>query len=292
MKYIKNPIIETLFNLNLIKKKNLIKLSNNTRDKKIKVFQDKISKIIFLEKFFIGNNYSKIAMKDFSKIKVKGHNLKIRLLRNDNITRRYNDFKKYFKNKNILDFGAGWGGFLSKIKNKKSITAFELRPECINYLKKINIKVVNKFKDLKDNHYEFVSLFHVFEHIPDQISTLKKIYSKMKKGGKLILEVPHANDLLIKTDIKQFKDFIFWSQHLILHTEKSLYKFLKLSKFKKVKFICVQRYNFSNHIKWIIEKKPSGHEGYLKINKTMNKEYENFLVKNKLTDTIIAVATK
>ena len=114
----------------------------------------------------------------------------------------------------------------------------------------------------------------------------------MKKGGKLILEVPHANDLLIKTDIKQFKDFIFWSQHLILHTEKSLYKFLKLSKFKKVKFICVQRYNFSNHIKWIIEKKPSGHEGYLKINKTMNKEYENFLVKNKLTDTIIAVATK
>ena len=33
-------------------------------------------------------------------------------------------------------------------------------------------------------------------------------------------------------------------------------------------------------------------EGYLKINKTMNKEYETFFVKNKLTDTIIAVATK
>ena len=66
-------------------------------------------------------------------------------------------------------------------------------------------------------------MFHVLEHIPYQIDTLKILKSKLKKGGKIIIEVPHAEDFLIlQEELKEFKNFTFWSEHLILHTYKSL----------------------------------------------------------------------
>ena len=116
----------------------------------------------------------------------------------------------------------GW--FFIKYKKRKSLTAFELRSECLSYLKK-KIICTNSLDDLKDNYYEFVSLFHVYEHIPNQIEILNQIYSKMKKKGKIVIEVPHANEILLKANIENYKNFIFWSQHLVLHTQKSLKKF-------------------------------------------------------------------
>lgn len=114
----------------------------------------------------------------------------------------------------------------------------------------------------------------------------------MKKKGKIVIEVPHANEILLKANIENYKNFIFWSQHLVLHTQKSLKKFLEKSKFKNIKFQYFQRYNIENHLKWIIEGKPSGHEGFLDVNYKLKEEYKNFLIRNKLTDTIIAIATK
>ena len=46
----KNPIFEELKNLKLISKQNLIIVNKKTRDKKINVFKDTKTKIIYLEK--------------------------------------------------------------------------------------------------------------------------------------------------------------------------------------------------------------------------------------------------
>ena len=53
----KNPIYDELIKLKLIKKLNLITLSNKTRDKKIRVMKDLKTKIIFLEKYITSNEY-------------------------------------------------------------------------------------------------------------------------------------------------------------------------------------------------------------------------------------------
>ena len=53
----KNPIYDELIKLKLIKKLNLITLSNKTRSKKIKVIKDLKTKIIFLEKYIATNEY-------------------------------------------------------------------------------------------------------------------------------------------------------------------------------------------------------------------------------------------
>ena len=112
---------------------------------------------------------------------------------------------------------------------------------------------------------------------------------------KIIIEVPHAEDFLILQDeLKEFKDFTFWSEHLILHTHKSLKKVLTESGFKKIKINFSQRYNMCNHFRMVYKKeKPGGHVFFKKyFNKKLNSSYIENLVKLKQTDTLIATAEK
>ena len=78
------------------------------------------------------------------------------------------------KNKDILDFGCGWGGFLRNLKNYKSLNGVELRKENINFIKnnikKINIS--NKINSFEKN-FDIITMFHVLEHIPSKLKLLK-----------------------------------------------------------------------------------------------------------------------
>ena len=139
-----------LTRLKLISKLNLITLKNETRDKKIKVIKDLKTKIIFLEKYITSNEYYSLLSygdddrklsyradakkaSDKSKSKVKevlnknlsgkeykaniktfSGNIRSPIIEDD--YRRAVQFEKNLKNKDILDFGCGWGGFLRNIK--------------------------------------------------------------------------------------------------------------------------------------------------------------------------------
>ena len=300
----KNPIFDELIKLKLISKLNLITLSNRTRDKKIKVIKDLKTKIIFLEKYITTNEYYsllkyndddiKVSDKSVTKItnvKTSSGNIKIPLIEDD--YRRAVQFKKSLINKDILDFGCGWGGFLSNVKSYKSLNGVELRRECINYIRK-KIKKINISDNLNsfDKKFDIITMFHVLEHVPYQIKTLKLLKSKLKNKGKIIIEVPHAEDFLIlHEELKEFKNFIFWSEHLILHTYKSLKSILLKAGFKSVNIQYYQRYNFSNHLGWFLKRKPGGHNFYKEIiSDSLNSSYCENLKKLGQTDTLIAIA--
>ena len=302
---ISNPIYKELKKLNLIHDSRLVNLNNKTRDKNIKVIKDLKTKIIFLEKYITSTKYySSLKYKDndrktsdttkrkIANVKTLFGNIKIPIIGDD--FRRASQFEKNIKNKNILDFGCGWGGFLRNIKNYKSLSGVELRQECLNYVKnnfkKLNISDnVNSFK----HKFDIITMFHVLEHIPYQIETLKVLKSKLKKNGKIIIEVPHAEDFLILQDeLKEFKNFTFWSEHLILHTYKSLKTVLSKSGFKNIKIQYYQRYNFSNHLGWFLKRKPGGHVFNKNIvGDKFNYEYSENLKKFRKTDTLIALAS-
>ena len=300
----KNPIFDELIKLKLISKKNLITLSNRTRDKKIKVIKDLKTKIIFLEKYITDSDYySVLKYKDEDRkyvnklkrkirnIKTLTGNIKTPMIEDDH--RRASQFDKLLKNKDILDFGCGWGGFLRNVKNYKSLSGVELRNECSNYIRK-NIKKINISDNINsfDKKFDIITMFHVLEHIPYQIKTLKLLKSKLKNKGKIIIEVPHAEDFLIlQEELKEFKNFTFWSEHLILHTYKSLKSILMKAGFKSVNIQYYQRYNFSNHLGWFLKRKPGGHDFYKEIiSDSLNSSYCENLKKLGQTDTLIAVA--
>jgi 2-polyprenyl-3-methyl-5-hydroxy-6-metoxy-1,4-benzoquinol methylase len=294
---ITNPVFFDLINLKLTKRRNLIKLNEKTRDADINVFKDTKTKIIFLEKAIrkksyyknidYGNKRSKQKFFSTTRTKLK----KFVTEKIDDDDRRYKQYKNLFKNKSILDFGCGTGDFLAKIKNAKLLNGVELRKNCIKKIMRNypNIKVYDDIKNINQK-FDFITMFHVLEHIEYQIQTLKKLKFYLKNKGKLIIEVPHANDFLLNIELlKDFRKFTFWSEHLVLHTEKSLKVFLKKAGFKKINISYFQRYPLSNHLFWIINKKPGGHI-YFKnlISKKLNNYYIDYLKESKHADTLIA----
>ena len=97
--------------------------------------------------------------------------------------------------------------------------------------------------------------------------------------------------MLLQDELKEFKNFTFWSEHLILHTYKSLKTILIKSGFKNINIQYYQRYNFSNHLGWFLRKKPGGHNFFKEIvSKDLNHSYSENLKKLHQTDTLVAIA--
>ena len=289
-----NPIYRELLKLKLINNKNLINIFPRTRDKRILVFKDCKTNIILLEKcvtsldYYSNDKYESSKKGNFRRILNSSPGL-------EDDKRRALKFNRFCKNKDVLDFGCGWGNFLTRLKSAKSLNGVELRTECVKEINK-NKKFINVKKNINDFNKKFdvVTLFHVLEHIPYQVKTLKLINKKIKKNGKIIVEVPHANDFLLELDeLKEFKNFSFWSEHLILHTYLSLKKVLRQAGFKNIKVSYYQRYKFDNHLGWFIKRKPGGHKFFKNlISDELNLSYAKNLTDLKKTDTLIAEAFK
>ena len=196
------------------------------------------------------------------------------------------------KNKSILDFGCGKGRFIKMCQNiSKQSYALEVNDDYVNELKK-ELTIKKNLKDFNKTKFDIITIFHVLEHLPNQIEVIKSLLQKLKKNGKLIIEVPSAHDFLFKVKgLDSFKNFTMWSEHLILHTSESLKKFCENAGAKKIKIEYFQRYNFSNHYGWIIDNLPGGHEKH-NFSSIINREYQRHLVKKKESDTLIAVLQK
>lgn len=276
----------TLLELGLIDVENIVVISDKTRDNNnLKVYQDKNTKIIFIDDYYVGNDEYKTG--DY-RTKINGGNYEDYL----DSQRRWDNFKQFAIGKSIIDFGCGNGSFLMLSKQfTRSSIGVEMQDDYREILNHVNIKC---YSDLSLVHrtVETVFLFHVLEHLPDPINTLKQIHSKLSDGGKIIIEVPHAKDYLM--DNEKFLNFTLWSQHLILHTRESLEVFLKSAGFKNIIIKGVQRYGLSNHLQWLKYGISGGHVANLSIfeSKELKDSYTKALESIDATDTLIVVATK
>jgi 2-polyprenyl-3-methyl-5-hydroxy-6-metoxy-1,4-benzoquinol methylase len=289
---ITNPIYNEFLELGLIKKNQIKKICNITRDTKIPVYIDSISKIIFLESYLRSNDhYKENASGNPEDLFFVKHGYYL------DDKRRFNQFENYLKAADhVLDVGCEWGGFINLAREHcKIISGVELNDSCLKYLKK-NFKSANFNNNIENVKYQpdLITSFHVLEHIPDQVETIKKIHRALADNGTLILEVPHAEDFLVQTiDLPEFREFTFWSEHLVLHTKSSLEFILKESGFSEIEVFGYQRYGFTNHLGWLKDKQPNGHEKYSYLeDEKLDTDYKNCRVRTNTSDTLIAVAKK
>ena len=97
-----NPIFFEFIKLKLIDKINIILISNKTRDKNIKVFQDKISKIIFLEKVLSNSsNHYNTKFSDVDRVKKKNQVVELSK-KKITIDILDDELKRYYKLRNII----------------------------------------------------------------------------------------------------------------------------------------------------------------------------------------------
>ena len=207
--------------------------------------------------------------------------------------RRSDQFGEVVSGKIWLDVGTGLGGILDLLSPRASKTlAVEPQAGPRECLRKLGYQVYRDIDDVPDQAIETVSIFHVLEHFTEPLQTLRKIRGVMKRGGKIIIEVPHANDALLSLyDSEVFKAFTFWSEHLILHTRRSLTVFLEAAGFRGVTISGFQRYPLANHLYWLAKGKPGGHEVWNQLKTpALDLAYADLLNSIDQTDTLIAVA--
>lgn len=207
--------------------------------------------------------------------------------------RRFADFSSVITNKSWLDVGTGCGGILDLLSPvaRKTI-AVEPQREARENLIHVGYDVKPFISDVDESDIDVVTLFHVFEHLTEPLEALRELRSKMKPGGKLIIEVPHAHDFLISSLASEpFKAFTFWSEHLVLHTRHSLNILIQEAGFSNIHIKGTQRYPLANHLHWLAKEKPGGHIqwSHLRSN-ALDAAYEDMLRSIDKTDTLIATA--
>ncbi len=205
---------------------------------------------------------------------------------------RYERLRHIICGKKWLDIGTGAGGVLDLLAPIASeAIAVEPQEDARRNLIDLGYKVYSCIEDVSEKCLDVVTMFHVFEHLINPIETLKTI-KEMLDGGRIIIEVPHANDFLISfLDLDSFKSFTFWSEHLILHTRESLRIFLESAGFSNICIQSYQRFPLANHLYWLSKGMPGGHIhwNYLRTPE-LDSAYSNMLSKLDKTDTLIAIA--
>lgn len=97
--------------------------------------------------------------------------------------------------KQLLDIGSGTGEF-SNVCNKNGWNVIGIEPSekarefAINNYN-LNIKTEESLKDLKDNTFDVISMWHVLEHVYHLNERLLEIKRLLKEDGFLIVAVPN-----------------------------------------------------------------------------------------------------
>lgn len=166
----------------------------------------------------------------------------------------------------LLDVGSGYCSFAKRLfdinkniyitclepSNKRSEIGKKINniQETDNILIK-NIYLDNNFAEENKNKFDIITLWHVLEHLDENFIdiVLLNMYKCCKIGGKIIIEVPHSKDELLRLD--NYKKINYMIHHLSYWNEETLKKLLDNNNIKNYKFEYVQRYGYNNYLNWI-----------------------------------------
>ncbi len=214
--------------------------------------------------------------------------------------RRFQYLKSALPNQRLLDFGCGTGGFLLKARDlAATVHGVELETRLSRHYESRGLTVFQNLSEISNDvrgegGYDIITMFHVLEHIPDPKSILVELSEIVADGGQIIVEVPNADDALLTLyKNKPFSNFTYWSCHLFLFTAKTL-EMLFTQVNLKVNYIKqVQRYPVANHLYWLANGKPGGHQKWHFLDSPeLHAAYEKQLAAIGKCDTILASVSR
>jgi SAM-dependent methyltransferase len=101
---------------------------------------------------------------------------------------------------NLLDVGAGFGFFLSEMKNRGwEVMGVEISQKAMDYMRDV-LKLEIHLGPLErigfpENHFDVVTSFYVIEHLLNPMSFLQECHRILKPGGVLLLRYPHTTPI-------------------------------------------------------------------------------------------------
>ena len=282
--------MQELFDLGIVSAKNVAPYYPRVRDREdIGVLRDNVSGVIFLDtiKHMSISHYGEMQGYSYWGGQTRDQSLKLYA---EDDERRAKQFSTDLRGRDVIDIGCGTGGFMDRIRaHTASVAGIEPQPQVRKELQELGYTVYRTPFDAPRESADVATLFHVLEHILEPLRTLREVRSILRPGGEIIVEVPHARDVLLKLDA--FKAFSLWSEHLVLHTKKSLHTYLAVANFSEIKIEGYQRYPLGNHIGWLIDGKPGGQTRFNEFDPVAD-DYARMLLESDQTDTLIATARR
>jgi len=114
--------------------------------------------------------------------------------------RAANLIERYKKRGRLLDVGAGFGFFLSEMKERGwDVVGVEISQKALAYAKdRLGLTVYPGPLErigFPENDFDVVSGFYVIEHLPRPMEFLQECYRILKPGGLLLLRYPHTTPI-------------------------------------------------------------------------------------------------
>lgn len=191
----------------------------------------------------------------------------------------------------ILDVGTGYGFFLKSAAEKGfKATGLEIGSNRLIIARRVTTAPIWTFRINGPNKtkekFDIVTLFHVLEHITDPIKFTQDLQTYFKKDGRLIIEIPNAQDYMLKIS-SAYKDFYWQIAHISYFTPKTVSAALKRAGYSKIKITGVQRYSFINALNWLLFRKPQLETPTYnsRLFSFVEDTYKKYLVKNEICDT-------
>jgi len=122
----------------------------------------------------------------------------------------------------VLEFGAGKGEFIDRLKGKFHTMAVERDDAYINVLSQRH--EVYKSIEKVPGEVDYIFLIDVLEHLEDDVAYLKTFFDKLRPGGRLFLFVPAGKSL--------YADFDRSIGHFRRYRRKELINKVKAAGFK------------------------------------------------------------
>ena len=203
--------------------------------------------------------------------------------------RRIDTLRPLMVNTKLLDFGCGAGGFLSKAQPiARSVAGIELEQRVQGYWQgRINI---HPDVESAGDGYDLITAFHVVEHLPDPVFMLQTLARLLAKNGRIVVEVPSSEDALLTLyNSSAFQRFTYWSQHLFLFNADTIRQLADQAGLRIIAIQQHQRYPLSNHLHWLSQGKPGGHQKWVFLDTPeLRGAYANALAAIGKSDTLIA----
>lgn len=203
--------------------------------------------------------------------------------------RRFRFTENMIEGKDVLDFGCGDGGYLIRARKvARHVQGIELEKAMRDGLQEEGLSCCASLAEV--GQFDVITLFHVLEHLDAPLDYLEKIRQHLTPDGMILIEVPNAEDALLSLyHSEAFADFTYWHCHVYLYNNMTLRRLAEKAGLK-VKFMRqVQRYPLANHLYWLAQDSPGGHQAWAFLRDTaLDERYGDMLAKLGIADTILA----
>ena len=202
-------------------------------------------------------------------------------------------------NSRVLEIGCGSGFMLYPLAAEgHECVAIEPSGIFSEYVSSRGIRCFRAINELLDcgnviGGFDLVLHYYVMEHLADPVAFLKSQLGLLKPGGRIVFEVPNANDALtVLYEIPAYARFIWVVSHRWYFTEKSLAAMIaKAGGRGEVRLD--QRYDLSNHIVWARDGRPGGMGRFTHaLGDEIEELYRQALIRARVCDTLIGVVQK